>query len=283
MFKSKWMIVLVLTLFAVSVLAGCGGGQQAAPPAPTPGAGGELRGSITIAGSTSVQPVSEELAKAFMAKHPKVTVSVQAGGSGQGIKAAIDGIADIGASSRPLKDDEAAQVHQTQICSDGIAVIVHPSNEVSGLTLEQVKRIYAGEITNWKEVGGRDKAIAVVTREEGSGTRGAFEEMVMGKEARISVRAIVQPSSGGVKAAVAGNPNAIGYTSIGYLDTTVKTVEVDGVAPTAENIRNGTYKISRPFLYLTRGEPSGLVKEYIDFCLGPEGQEIVAQDYVPVK
>ncbi|MEW6457673.1 MAG: phosphate ABC transporter substrate-binding protein [Bacillota bacterium] len=283
MFKSKWLIVLVLTLFAASVLAGCGGGQQAAPPAPTPGAGTELQGSITIAGSTSVQPVSEELAKAFMTKHPKVTVSVQGGGSSQGIKAAIDGIADIGASSRKLKDDEAAQVHQTLICSDGIAVIIHPSNEVSGLTLEQVKKIYAGEITNWKEVGGRDKAIAVVTREEGSGTRGAFEEIVMGKEAKIWARAIVQPSSGGVKAAVAGNPDAIGYTSLGYLDDSVKTVEVDGVAPTAENIRNGSYKISRPFLYLTRGEPSGPVKEYIDFCLGPEGQEIVAQDYIPLK
>lgn len=279
MFKSKWMLVLVLTLFAVSVLAGCG--QQAAPPAPAPAP--ELEGTVTIAGSTSVQPLSEALTAAFMTKHPKVTINVMGGGSSVGIKSAIDGTADIGASSRELKAEEAAQVQRIQICADGIAIVAHPENEtVTTLTLEQVRKIFAGEITNWKEVGGKDKAIAVITREEGSGTRGAFEDIVMGKDAKISAQAIVQPSSGGVRAAVAGNPDAIGYTSMGYLDDSVKVIAVDGVAPTPDSIRDGSYPVSRPFLYVTKEAPAGLVKEYIDFCLGPEGQEIVAEDYIPL-
>jgi phosphate transport system substrate-binding protein len=285
MFRSKVLMLVVLTLFALVTVTGCGGQATDGPPAGD-GDGaknGELQGNITIAGSTSVQPLSELLAEAFMAQHPKVTVNVQGGGSSQGIKAAIDGIADIGASSRELKDEEAAQVKRIQIASDGIAIVVHPQNEITDLTLEQVRKIYAGEITNWKEVGGSDQAIAVITREEGSGTRGAFAKIVMGKEAKISKRAIVQPSTGGVRAAVARNPSGIGYVSVGHLDETVKVVAVDGVEPTAANIVSGEYKISRPFLYVTKDEPAGLVKEYIDFVLSPEGQEIVAADYVPVK
>jgi phosphate transport system substrate-binding protein len=281
MFKSKWMLVLVVTLFAVSVLAGCG--QQDAPPPPDPAPASELEGTVTIGSSTSVHPLNEALAAAFMTKHPKVTINSMSIGSTAGIKAAIDGTADIGASSRELKAEEAAQLQRIQICTDGMAIIAHPKNEtVTTLTLEQVRKIYAGEITNWKEVGGPDKAIAVITREEGSGTRGAFEDIVMGKDAKISAQAIVQPSSGGVRAAVAGNPDAIGYASMGYLDDSVKVIAVDGVAPTLDSIRDGSYPVSRPFLYVTKEAPAGLVKEFIDFCLSPEGQEIVAEDYVPL-
>lgn len=279
MFKSRWMLVLVATLFAVSVLAGCG--QRDAPPAPDPAP--ELQGTVTIAGSTSVHPLTEALAAAFMTKHPKVTINAMSVGSTAGIKAAIDGTADIGTSSRELKAEEAAQLQRIQVCTDGMAIITHPKNEaVTDLTLEQMRKIYAGEITNWKEVGGPDKAIAVITREEGSGTRGAFEEIVMGKDAKISARAIVQPSSGGVRAAVAGNPDAIGYASMGYLDDSVKVVAVGGVTPTLDSIRDGSYPVSRPFLFVTKEAPAGLVKEFIDFSLGPEGQEIAAEDYIPL-
>jgi phosphate transport system substrate-binding protein len=280
--RSKIVVLVVLVLFALAAVSGCGG-EAPAPPAGDAGDGDELQGSITIAGSTSVQPLSEELAAAFMAKHPKVTINVQGGGSSQGIKAAIDGIADIGASSRELKAEEAAQVQRIQICSDGIAIVAHPKNEVTTLTVEQVRKIYAGEITNWKEVGGADRRIAVITREEGSGTRGAFEKIVMGKDAKIWDQAIVQPSTGGVRAAVAGNPDAIGYISLGYLDDSVKVIAVDGVEPTMANIQNGSYPVARPFLYVTKEAPTGLVKEYIDFCLSDEGQEIVARKYVPIK
>jgi phosphate transport system substrate-binding protein len=240
-----------------------------------------LTGQIIVAGSTSVQPLSEELAQAFMAKHPGARVIIQGGGSSAGIAAATSGAAQIGASSRELKPTETGLTEFT-IARDGIAIITHPSNGVNNLTTAQVQKIFAGEITNWKEVGGKDARILAVTRESGSGTRGAFEEIVMGKTA-ISSNAIVQGSTGAVMATVAQAKDAISYASMGVLDKTVKTVRIDGVAATEENVVKKLYKISRPFLYLTKGEPSGLTKAYIDFVLSSEGQKIVARDYIPVK
>lgn len=286
-------LVLVFVL-AMAVLAGCGGkteapeGQQ---PAGQSQGEGKLSGKIVIAGSTSVQPLSDELAAAFKEKYPDVQIEVQGGGSSVGVKSAIDKIVDIGASSRELKEEEkGAGLTEYVIAKDGIAVIVNPANKVENLTMEQIKKIFTGEITNWKEVGGEDKAITVVSREEGSGTRGAFIEItgvegkdVSGNKADLTTKnALVQPSTGAVKQTVANTPEAIGYVSMGALDDMVKAVKVEGVEATEENVKNGTFKISRPFLYLTNGEESEVVKAFIEFVLG-EGQEVVKKEYISVK
>lgn len=271
---------LVAVFLLVGLLAGCGGRQQTGEEK---GGGKALSGSITIAGSTSIQPLSEELANAFMQKNPDVKITVAGGGSAVGIKSAQDGTADIGACSRELKPEEKGKVRETIIAKDGIAVVVNSRNRVHALTLDQIKKIFAGQITNWKDVGGNNAPINVFTREEGSGTRGAFEEMVMGKDTKITTKAGVQNATGAIRTAVAGDPNAIGYMSLGDMDTSVKAVSVDGVTPSAESVLDGSYKISRPFIYLTRGEPQGVVKAFIDFVLGPEGQKIIGEKFIALK
>lgn len=275
----KWLVLLLGALLVLGAAAGC---KRAQAPGAPGGEGEALSGSIDVVGSTSVQPLSEELASAFREKHPQVSVNVAGGGSGAGIKAAQEGTADIGVSSRELKPEEKGTVKEFMIAKDGIAVVVHPQNPVKELTLDQVRKIFAGEITNWKDVGGKDAAINVFTREEGSGTRGAFEEIVM-KDRKISGKAVVQQSTGAVRTAVAGDPNGIGYISLGSVNESVKVLAVDGVKPGKETVLDGSYKISRPFLYLTKEEPTGLVKAFIDFVLSPEGQAIVGQEFIPVR
>lgn len=242
-----------------------------------------LSGTITIAGSTSVQPLSDELAKAFMAKNPNVKVFVQGGGSGAGIKAAMAGTADIGASSRELESSEKG-LNEVQIATDGIAVVVNPSNKrIKNLTMEQLKGIFSGKIKKWSQVGGGKGKVVVVNREAGSGTRGAFEELVMGKNSHLTNNCLIQASTGAVKSTIAITPEAIGYISMGYLDKTVKAVKVEGFTANEENVKAKNYKIARPFLYLTKSKPTGVVKAYLDFVLSPEGQKIVAKDYLSVK
>lgn len=266
--KKVWFLIpLTCLILAGMILSGCAQ---------------KLSGTITEAGSTTVQPVAEKLAAAFKRKHPEIIITIQGGGSSVGIKAAADGTVDIGAASRELKPDEPKLV-QHLLARDGIAIIVHPNNPVTGLTKEQVIKIYSGEITNWNQVGGSNAAITVISREEGSGTRSAFEEMVMGKTL-ITAKAILQPSNGAVRTAVSATPLSIGYVSLGSLDKTVKALEINGVAPTPENCKNGKYPIVRPLYFLTKAEPTGLVKEFIDFCLGPEGQKIVEEEgYLSAK
>ncbi|WP_368293336.1 phosphate ABC transporter substrate-binding protein PstS family protein [Dehalobacter sp. TBBPA1] len=232
---------------------------------------------ITIAGSTSVQPISEALTEAFMAKNPNIKVNVQGGGSGAGIKAAQEGTADIGSSSRELKPEETG-LTETIICKDGVAIVVNSKNAVKDLSIEQIKKIYSGKITNWKEVGGANQTINVITREAGSGTRGAFEELVMGKDNPISDKAIVQNSTGAARTSVAGDVNAIAYISMASIDDTVKAVTVEGIEANAENVLNDSYKIQRPFLYLTKAAPAGAVKTYIDFVMSDEGQSIIQKE-----
>ncbi|MGQ9557039.1 MAG: phosphate ABC transporter substrate-binding protein PstS family protein [Desulfurispora sp.] len=282
--KRKLVASLLTGVLLVGGLTGCGGAEKSETGNKTQG-DATAKTTITTAGSTSVQPLSEELAKAFQSKNPNVTINVQGGGSSQGVKAAAEGIAEIGACSRELKESEKSLgLVETVIARDGIAIVVNPQNsQLDSLSIEQVRKIYAGQITNWKEVGGQDAPINVVTREAGSGTRGAFEELVMGKDAKITDKAITSPSNGAVRTAVAGDPQAIGYVSIGYLNKEVKAVKIDGVEASEANVKSGQYKISRPFLYLTKGEPQGATKDFIDFVLGPEGQKIVAQHYIPVK
>lgn len=280
MFQAKLLGIVMTALLLVGAVAGCSDSGQK----PTEGKGpSELKGTITIAGSTSVQPLSEELARAFKEKHPQVDINIAGGGSGAGIKAAQEGTAEIGASSRDLKPDEEGTLNKTIIAKDGIAIVVHPKNSVNELTVEQTRKIFAGEITNWEDVGGKSAAINLFTREEGSGTRDAFQEMVMGKDTKISGNASVLNATGALRTAVAGDINGIGYISLGSLDKSVKALKIDGVEPSGATILDGTYKISRPFLYLTKGEPDGIVKAYLDFVLSSEGQKIVAEKFIPVK
>ena len=245
----------------------------------------ETSGSITVAGSTTVQPLAELFSEAFMAENAGITVDVQGGGSSVGVKAAGEATSDIGMASREIKDSELTEFPSLviyTIARDGIAAVVNTDVAVDDLTLEQVQQIFAGEITNWSEVGGADEAIIVVSREEGSGTRAAFEEMVM-DEALISENAILQPSNGAVRTTVSTTPASIGYVSFGYLDDTTKPVKIAGVAPSEENAANGSYAVVRPLNMLTNGEPTGNVKAFLDYIFSEAGQAIVAEEgYLPV-
>jgi len=231
---------------------------------------------IVIAGSTSVQPYAELLAEEFELLYPDDEIDIQGGGSSAGITAAETGAADIGMSSRALKEAEQG-LWSIEIAKDGLAVIVNPENPVGNLTLEQVRNIYAAEIISWDELGGKNAKIHIITREEGSGTRSAFEDLVMG-ELRITPRAIVQASNGSVRQLVADDPDSIGFISLGLVDQTVKAIQLDGVAATSENVALGNYSLYRPFLFVAKAEPTGLAMQFIDFILSHEGQRLMIDE-----
>ena len=239
----------------------------------------DLSGSISMVGSTSMEKLANALSEAFMEEYPDVTVTAEFVGSGAGIEAVTNGTADIGNSSRSLKDEEkAAGVVENVVAIDGIAVCVDPANEVADLTKEQLTNIYNGTVTNWKEVGGVDEPIIVIGREAGSGTRGAFEELVDLKDACKYANEL--DSTGAVIAKVASTPGAIGYASLDALDDSVKALSLEGVEATAENIKAGNYFLSRPFVMATKGEISeqnDLVQAWFDFVLGDEGQQVASE------
>lgn len=244
--------------------------------------GGETESkTLSLAGSTTVEPIATRAAEVYMEKHPGVKVTVQGGGSGTGIKMVGEGTADIGNASRKIKDKERdlyPDLAGTIIAYDGIAIVVYPSNPVTNLTKQQLQDIYAGKIRNWNEIGGEDKEIVVVTRAEGSGTRDTFIELVMNKGKVEETPAVIQkPSNGAVKSTVAGNENAIGYIGLGYVDSSVKSMKIDGIAPSSTTVKGGTYPISRALYMYTKGSPSGLAKDFIDFILSSEGQNIVEE------
>jgi len=222
-----------------------------------------------------------------MTENTGVRIDVQGGGSSVGVKAAGEGTSDIGMASREIKESELAEFPNLEIfviARDGIAIVAHPNIAINDLTIEQVRDIFSGKVTNWKELGGEDQNIFVVSREEGSGTRGAFEEMVMGEDALITSSAILQPSNGSVRTTVSTTPYSVGYLSFGYLDDTVKSISIDGVAPTEPNAADGSYPIVRPLNMLTNGEPTGNVKAFLDFILSEAGQKLVVEDgYISVK
>lgn len=253
-----------------------------------------LSGQIQVAGSTTVQPVAEELATAFMTANPDVIIDIQGGGSSVGVTSAGDGTVDIGTASREIKDSEMEQYPDLQvfvIAYDGIAVVTNPDVKLPNLTKEQIVGIFTGEITNFKEVGGPDALITVVSREEGSGTRAAFEELALRtKDASgnnvdnpITEKALLQQSNGQVRTTVATTPNSIGYLSFGFLDSSINAVPVEGVEPTIANAKNGTYPIVRPLNMLTTGTPNELSQAFLDFILGDAGQTIVSKEYITVK
>ena len=252
-----------------------------------------LSGQLQLAGSTTVQPLAEQLAEAFMDTNPDVVVEIQGGGSSVGVTSAGEGTVDIGNASRAIKDSEMEtfpNLNVYTIAYDGIAIVTNPELDIPTLSEDQVRAIFSGEIVNFSEVGGPDAEIVVVSREEGSGTRAAFEELVMeytdenGEKvlAPITENALLQQSNGQVSTVVSTTPNTIGFLSFGYLSDAVKGVAIDDVEPSVENVKNGSYSIYRPLNMLTNGEADGLAKAFIDFILSDAGQAIVAEDYITV-
>jgi phosphate transport system substrate-binding protein len=249
--------------------------------------------TISIVGSNSASPLVEVFAETYMNKGKPVFIEIQAPGSSAGIKAAKNGSADFGISSRNLKDSEKeSSLKELVIARDGIAVVVNPKNSVDALSAEQVAAIYKGEITNWKDVGGMDKPIVAITRDTASGTRGAFED-IMGlkktigdkKVSAISQRAQVANGNGALKVSVANNPYAIGFISLGTVDNTVQPLAIDGSAATVDNVKNGSYKVARPFLVLYKaGTPSSEAQMFLDWMVGDEAQAIAGKKgYITVN
>ena len=243
---------------------------------------------LQIAGSTTVLPVAEECARVFMEKHPGSRIFVSGGGSSHGVQAVADGTVDIGCASRDLKSSET-DAHRDlvthAVAKDGVAVIVHPSNPVTDLTMEQLQGIYTGIITNWKDVGGTDSKIMVVTREEGSGTRDCFEQAVMKPiKAEITDHAIIQDSNGKTRTTVTGSAQAIGFLSLGYVNDEVKAVRLDGIMPSEESVVDGSYAISRSLWMITNDNPDSSEQAFLDFVLGYDGQKIVEDvHFIPVN
>lgn len=238
-----------------------------------------LSGTISLAGSTSMEKISNALKETFMEKYPDVTVTVEFTGSSAGVEAVLAGTCDIGNSSRNLKEEEKTNgAAENIVAIDGIAVITDSSNTVKDLTKDQLISIYKGETKNWKDLGGADMPIVVVGREAGSGTRGAFEEILKVEDACAYANEL--DSTGAVMAKVASTPGAIGYVSLDAVDDSVITFALDGVEAGADNIKAGTYFLSRPFVMATKGavsEQSELVQAWFDYVLGEEGQSVAAE------
>lgn len=237
----------------------------------------QLSGSVSMSGSTSMEKLANAVAESFMAKYPGVTVTAEFTGSSAGIESVLAGSVDIGNSSRSLKDEEKASgAVENIVAIDGIAVVVDPANTVTGLTREQLISIYKGETKNWNEIGGADQAIVVVGREAGSGTRGAFEELLKIEDACAYANEL--DSTGAVMAKVASTPGAIGYVSLDVVDDSVIALKLDGIKPTEENIKAGSYALSRPFVMATNGEISkqkAEVQKLFDYLASDEGKELI--------
>ena len=248
------------------------------------------RRTLVLTGSTTVLPIAQLCAEKFMDQHPDVNISVRGGGSGVGIAALIDGTCDIAMASRPMKTKELKSARgkginplATVIAKDGIAIIVHPSNPLSEITLAQLKDIYTGKISNWKDVGGKPGKIVVISRDVASGTFEVFKKIVL-KGAKTRADALMLASNKAVATTVEKTPGAIGYVGLGYISSKVKALAVDGVEPTKETVVSGKYKLARPLYLYTDGKPTGLAKEFIDFVLSLEGQKIVDKiGFVPVQ
>lgn len=303
--KNKMITFVTAGILATSLLAGCGStaNTQTSTPAadtqttdnaaadaaadtaddsaeeeaPAEEANADLSGSISMSGSTSMEKLANAVAESFMEKYPNVTVTAEFTGSSAGIESLLAGSVDIGNSSRNLKDEEKSSgAVENIVAIDGIAVVVDPANTVTELTQEQLIAIYKGETKNWSEIGGSDQAIVVVGREAGSGTRGAFEELLKIEDACAYANEL--DSTGAVMAKVASTPGAIGYVSLDVVDDSVIAVKLDGVEPTEENIKAGDYALSRPFVMATNGEISAQkaeVQELFNFLASDEGKELI--------
>lgn len=257
----KFISILLVAIMAVSALTGCSGSKG---------------GTVSTDGSTSMEKVIGALGESFENDNSGVTFTYNPTGSGSGIKAVLEGRCDIGLSSRNLKDEEKADgLTETVLAYDGIAMIVHPENPVSDLTLEQIAAIYTGEITNWNEVGGSDGEIVLIGREAGSGTRDGFES-ITGTEDACKYRQELT-STGDVITTVAGNPNAIGYASLASVKDSVKAISVGGVQPSEATIKDGSYAVQRPFVLVTKtdAELSETAKKFFDYITSADANEII--------
>jgi phosphate transport system substrate-binding protein len=234
------------------------------------------QGGLTVVGSTSVQPFAEVLAEEYMSHHSQGKIYVQGGGSSAGIQAVRSEAAEVGMSSRALMPDDRDLI-SVPIAYDAIAIIVHPSNPLTNLSIDQVKGIFSRQMTNWKEAGGRNHPLTLVTREEGSGTRESFQHLIMGKK-EISLAALVQDSNGAIRQVVADDPNAIGYISLGLVNDRVKALKIDGVEANVESIKKRRYQFVRPFLFVFKTQPRGMAKNFLDYILSPEGQKLLVQE-----
>ncbi len=297
--KKLFAISIAAAMAIAVIMTGCATTAPTAAPtqAPTQAASDTpaaepLSGKLNISGSTSMLELVQELAAKFMEVNQGVTVDVQGGGSGVGLQNVLDGISDIGNSSSSLKDsDKEKGLVSVDIAMDGVVVILNPKNPVSDLSKEQIVKIFKGEITNWKEVGGADHAITVVNREASSGTREAMGKLfgLSGKNAEgkteeyFTEKALEQNSTGGVVTTVAGDEFAIGYISVGSVVDTVKPLAVDGVAASRAAILDDTYQYWRPFVMVTKGEAQGLAKAFIEWCIhDPAAHEVVNEKYIPI-
>jgi phosphate transport system substrate-binding protein len=264
----KLFVTALSAILAFSLLAGC----MSAKPSE-----GGLAGSVSTDGSTSMERVVGALGEAFTNENPGVKFTYNPTGSGSGITAVAEGRCDIGLSSRSLKDDEKAQgLTETALAYDGIAVIVHPENPVTGLTLEQITKIYTGEITNWSEVGGNDAEIVLIGREAGSGTRDGFESITGTKDACQYRQELT--STGDVITTISQNPDAVGYASLASVKESVRAIAVDEILPTEETIKDGSYKIQRPFMLVTKTDAalSEPAQAFFDYITSTGAAEIIA-------
>lgn len=265
-----WKKSLYFVCFAVllTILVACSNEKDTADTQ----TGGSL---VTISGSTSIGPLAEKLAMKYEEEND-VKIEVNQIGSSAGITNAISGVSQIGMASRDLKQEEKdSNLQELIIAYDGIVVVTHPSNPVKNLTMEQVKQIFTGEVTNWKEVGGKDMEIVVVSREDGSGSRDAFQEIVGYESGQLIKNAIVASGNGNIKTTVAMNKHAIGFISFEYIDESVSTMDINGVQAKAENVLAGQYELSRPFLFVHKEDVPESAKQFMEYILTPEGQKIV--------
>jgi phosphate transport system substrate-binding protein len=280
----RFIALTVVLVFVIVSTFGCGSGAS-----PTAAKNDGLSGKLTLTGSSTIAPLVSEIAKRFEKKYPDVRVDVQTGGSSRGVADALKGLADIGLASRELKDVEKKDLKGTAIARDGVCVILHKDNSVKALTDEQVVAIYTGKTTNWKDVGGIEKPITVVSKAEGRSTLELFAHYYKIKNADIKASVIIGDNEQGIKT-VAGNPDAIGYVSIGSAeyaathDVPVKLLALKDVAASIENVRNGSFPLARPLNLVTKGEPAGLAKAFIEYCLLREQFDIVKEQYfVPIE
>lgn len=232
---------------------------------------GKAKVSFTLAGSTAFQPFAEKLAEQYMMTHKDVNITVQGGGSAVGIQSALSGAAQIGMADLVTLPEEAKALTATVVARDGIAVVINPANQVVGLTTQQIRDLFNGKVKNWKEVGGANAPITVVSREAGSGTRSSFEQII--GDIALSKDALIENSNGTIRETVANDANAIGYLSHGLLNEKIKAVKVDGQVCTPESIQSGKYLLVRPIFLLVKGEATLEIKGFIDYILSAEGQQ----------
>ncbi len=274
-------VIIFLMAFVFSIFTpSC---SQEPHPFPTP-TEKPLIGKLTFAGSTTMQPLAAKLSEAFRRQHPQVIFDIAAGGTVVGIQAVHDGTTDIGMASRQLSPEEAEGIKIYVVCIDALAIANHPDNPVSSITRTQLQDIYMGKIRNWKELGGNDLEIIPIQREVSSGTRGAFDDLALGKQEAGSASLQTVITAGDMAEAVASQPAAIGYLGFGNLESNIKILKIDGVLPSQETIRDGTYPLYRQLSLLTAPTSQPLAMDFIAFVLSPEGQAYVEEfGWIPIN